>query len=227
MSSQPEDFLKSIKAQKAKEVAELKRSGASAMFIRQSLVMPLPPSFHDSLRVPKRRFAIIGEVKRSSPSVGAINLELDPATQAAAYEAAGLSAVSVLTDQTHFGGSPQDMLAAAQTTTLPVLCKDFIIDPVQVYRARAFGASAVLLICALLDDDQLWALVQLTRKLSLDPFVETHSADEIERALALGVRVIGVNARNLKTLKVDLNTTRRLNFTPRVIPWKSPLEMVR
>ena len=204
------DFLKKIRDVKVAEVAALKKSGAHAVFKRQAMLLPLPPSFHDALRVPRHNYAVIGEIKRSSPSVGTINSDLDAGTQAKAYEEAGISAVSVLTESTFFNGSPADLLAAAQATQLPVLCKDFIIDPIQIYRARAFGASAVLLICAMLDDDHLRALVRVARQLSLDPVVETHSAEEIERALAVEARIVGVNARDLDSLEVDLAVPRRL-----------------
>lgn len=204
------DFLKRVLKAKISEVGELKRSGAHSVFKRQALLLPLPPSFHDALRVPRHNHAIIGEIKRASPSAGDINPDIDAGKQAKKYEDLGLSAVSVLTDETFFKGSCQDLLAAAQSTRLPVLCKDFIIDPIQIYRARAFGASAVLLLCALLDDDQLRALVRVARELSIDAFVETHSAEEIDRALRTGVSVIGVNARDLNTLEVDLSIPRRL-----------------
>ncbi|MCA9564872.1 MAG: indole-3-glycerol phosphate synthase TrpC [Myxococcales bacterium] len=204
------DFLEQVLEVKKREVEELKRSGVHAQFKRQALLMPLPPSFHDALRVPRHRYAVIGEIKRASPSAGDINPGLDAAAQAKAYEDVGLSAISVLTEREFFKGQPQDLLAAAQTSILPVLCKDFIIDPVQIYQARAFGASAVLLISTLLDDTSLRLLIREAHKLSLDPFVETHTAEEIERALDFGARVIGINSRNLRTLKVDISIPKRL-----------------
>ena len=203
-------FLTDVLEVKKREVADLKRSGAQAVLKRQALSFPLPPSFHDALRVPRHNFAVIGEVKRKSPSAGAINEDLDAGAQAKAYEEHGLSAVSVLTDKTFFGGAPQDLLAAAQSTCLPVLCKDFIIDPIQIYQARAFGASAVLLICRLLGDDHLRGLIRVARELSLDVLAEAHNATDIDRAVRSGVRIVGVNARDLDTLEVDVATTRRL-----------------
>lgn len=204
------DFLDRVLAKKREEVDALKRAGALGTFKRTASAMPLPPSFHDALRVPRAAYAVIGEIKRASPSAGAINDELDAAEQARTYEAIGVSAVSVLTDETWFRGSPRDLLAAAQATALPVLCKDFVIDPVQIYQARAFGASAVLLICELLSDDELDALVRVAQLLSLDAVVEAHSADQLERALATRARVIGINARDLRTLEVDTRIPMRL-----------------
>lgn len=203
-------FLDEVIKVKQDEVASLKRSGAHGAFKRQALTMPLPPSFHDALRVPRAEFAIIGEIKRASPSKGTIRADIDATAQATLYEQVGLSAISVLTDQKWFNGSHHDMLAAAQATPLPVLCKDFIIDPVQVYQARAFGASAVLLISELLDDDRLRGLIHVARELSIDPFVEAHSAEHVEKAVKSGARVIGINARDLQTFEVDLNVPRRL-----------------
>jgi len=175
------DFLDKVLATKIDEVRELKRSGAFGTFKRTATAMPLPPSFHDALRVPRARFAVIGEIKRSSPSVGTIRADIDAAEQAKVYEEMGASAVSVLTDATWFGGSHADLLAAAQSTSLPVLCKDFIIDPVQVYQARAFGASAVLLIADLLTDAQLDALIRVTQSLSLD------TSSSLSRSLLRGL----------------------------------------
>lgn len=204
------DFLSQVLTVKTREVEELRRSGALSAFKRTATAMPLPPSFHDALRVPKAAYAVIGEIKRASPSAGDIRADLDAAVQARQYEQMGLSAVSVLTDQTWFKGSPQDLLSAAQATSLPVLCKDFVIDPVQIYQARAYGASAVLLICELLDDNRLDALVRVAHQLSLDPFVEAHSAQNLSRALATKAKVIGINARNLKTLAVNTRVPLRL-----------------
>jgi indole-3-glycerol phosphate synthase len=172
--------------------------------------MPLPPSFHDALRVPRGPYAIIGEIKRASPSAGDLHSDLDAGERARLYEALGLSAVSVLTDATFFKGSPHDLLAAAQATSLPILCKDFIIDPVQIYQARAFGAAAVLLICELLTDQELVTLIRVAQSLSLNSLVEAHSVKTLGRAVRSGARVIGVNARNLKTLSVDHSIAKRL-----------------
>jgi indole-3-glycerol phosphate synthase len=204
------DFLARVLAQKQEEVDALKRAGALGMFKRTASAMPLPPSFHDALRVPRAAFAIIGEIKRASPSAGVIRDDLDAARQARLYEEIGVSAISVLTESTWFHGTPRDLLAAAQATSLPVLCKDFVIDPVQVYQARAFGASAVLLICELLGDEELDALIRVSRLLSLDPVVECHSAEQLERALASRARIIGINARDLRTLEVDPRVPLRL-----------------
>ena len=163
------------------------------------------PSFAAALR--GRGLAVIAEVKRYSPSKGAIRPDLDVATLAAAYEAGGAAAVSVLTEEDHFRGGLHDLRAAAGATRLPLLRKDFIVDPYQVYEARAFGASAVLLIAALLDDAGLRDLVGLARDLGLDVLLEVHDAGEMERALRVEDVVIGVNNRDLRTFEVSLRTS--------------------
>jgi indole-3-glycerol phosphate synthase len=204
------DFLLRVAEVKADEVEDLERRGLAEAFERQAGAMPEPPAFFTSLRRPRRAYAVIGEIKRASPSAGDINVGLDPARQALAYERAGLAAVSVLNDATFFKGSPEHMLAAARATVLPVLCKDFVVAPVQVYRARAFGASAVLLIASLLNQPTLEMLTTLVRNVGLEPLVEVHDEDEVERAMRTDTRVIGVNARNLRTLEIDLEVSRRV-----------------
>lgn len=210
MSGANGDFLLRVAEVKANEVEELERRGLSEAFERQAGAMPEPPAFYSSLRRPQRAYAVIGEVKRASPSSGDINVGLDPASQALAYERAGLAAVSVLNDATFFKGSPEHMLAAARATVLPVLCKDFVVAPVQVYRARAFGASAVLLIASLLNQPTLEMLTTLVRNVGLEPLVEVHDEEEVARAMRTDTRIIGVNARNLRTLEIDLEVSRRV-----------------
>ena len=163
------------------------------------------PSFAAALR--GRGLSVIAEVKRHSPSKGAIRPDLDVATLAAAYEAGGAAAVSVLTEEDHFRGGLHDLRAAAGATRLPLLRKDFIVDPYQVYEARAFGASAILLIAALLDDAGLRDLAALARDLGLDVLLEVHDAGEMERALRVEGVVIGVNNRDLRTFEVSLRTS--------------------
>lgn len=161
-----------------------------------------------SLRGP--RLAVISEVKRSSPSKGALADIADPAELAAQYEAGGASAISVLTERRRFNGTLADLDAVRQRVQLPVLRKDFVVDPYQVYEARAHGADLVLLIVAALDDQPLHELYQLVIDLGMTALVEVHTADETRRAVDLGARLIGVNNRNLKTLDVDLAQFGRL-----------------
>jgi indole-3-glycerol phosphate synthase len=164
--------------------------------------------FAEALQAPG--VSVIAEVKRYSPSKGAIRPDLDPATLAAAYEAGGAAAVSVLTEESHFRGSLADLRTAAGATALPLLRKDFIGDPYQVYEARAFGASAILLIAALLDDRGLRDLAALAQDLGLDVLLEVHDAGEMERALRVDGAILGINNRDLRTFDVSLETSIRL-----------------
>ena len=153
---------------------------------------------------------LIAEVKRASPSKGMLAETFDPVAQALAYEAGGASVISVLTEPHFFLGSLDHLAAVRANVSLPVLRKDFIIDPYQVYEARAVGADAVLLICALLDDATLRDLLALTRDLGMEALVEAHNAQETERAVAADANVIGVNSRDLRTFAVDTNVVRHL-----------------
>jgi indole-3-glycerol phosphate synthase len=153
---------------------------------------------------------IIAEVKRASPSRGALAEIPDPAVLAAAYERGGASAISVLTEERRFGGSLADLEAVRAAVSLPVLRKDFIAEPYQVFEARAAGADLVLLIVAALDQGTLVSLHRLITELGMTPLVETHDADEVERAIDLGADVIGVNARDLSTFALDKDLFGRL-----------------
>jgi indole-3-glycerol phosphate synthase len=166
------------------------------------------PSFQAALRRP--RVAIIAELKRRSPSAGSIREDLDPGERAALYAAHGAAAVSVLTDGPFFGGSMNDLRAAAERCPLPVLCKDFILDEVQILEARAAGASAVLLIVRVLDRTRLRALLGYTADLGLDALVEIHTPTELATALESDAAVIGVNSRDLDTFKVDTEAAWKL-----------------
>ncbi len=164
----------------------------------------LPPArdFASALRDALRSPAVIAEVKRASPSAGRI-ADAHPAERAATYEAAGASAVSVLTEPRHFDGSMADLLAAHLSTSIPVLRKDFLVHPSQVMEARAGGADAVLLIAACLTPLELAAMLEACKDLGIGALVETHADADLEKALASGAEVIGVNARDLETLEVD------------------------
>jgi indole-3-glycerol phosphate synthase len=167
-----------------------------------------PPSFAEALRLPG--VAVIAEVKRFSPSKGPIRPDLDVASLVGAYEAGGAAGISVLTEQDHFGGSLDDLREAVSRTRLPILRKDFIIDEYQVHEARALGASAVLLIAALLDDGTIHRLSGLAADLGLDVLLEVHDGREMARALPVEEAVIGVNNRDLRTFAVSLETSLRL-----------------
>ena len=154
--------------------------------------------------------AVIAEVKRRSPSKGDLNAGLDPAAVAAAYEAGGAAALSVLTDVDHFGGSPEDLAAARAAVAVPVLRKDFTVSEADVVDARLMGADAVLLIVAALDDAELAAFHALAVEVGLDALVEAHDEAEIERALSVGASLIGVNQRDLVTFEVDTDRAVRV-----------------
>nr|MDQ3725949.1 indole-3-glycerol phosphate synthase TrpC [Actinomycetota bacterium] len=155
--------------------------------------------------------SVIAEFKRRSPSAGQIAAEeVDLATQVQAYERGGAAALSVLTDETHFGGSLDDLRAARAACGLPIIRKDFIVDPYQLYEAAVNGADAVLLIVAALGDEALRSLRQEARSIDLDCLVEVHDEEELDRALEAGAEVIGINNRNLDNMSVDIATTYEL-----------------
>ncbi len=154
--------------------------------------------------------AVIAEVKRASPSKGALADIADPAALAAEYEAGGAAAISVLTESRRFSGSLDDLVRVRRAVDIPVLRKDFIVSAYQLFEARAAGADMVLLIVAALTDVELLCLVERAESIGLTPLVEVHTADEVSRAVTAGARIIGVNARNLSTLEVDPATFARL-----------------
>jgi indole-3-glycerol phosphate synthase len=154
--------------------------------------------------------SVIAEHKRRSPSRGPIREDLAPADVARRYEAAGAAAISVLTDEPFFGGSLEHLQEVRGATTLPVLRKDFVVDPFQVWEARAAGADAVLLIVAALRDAELGGLLAVVREAGVDALVEVHDRAELDRALAAGARIVGVNNRDLRTLAVSLATSLEL-----------------
>jgi indole-3-glycerol phosphate synthase len=153
---------------------------------------------------------VIAEIKKASPSKGVLREDFEPVAIAKTYEACGAAAISVLTDSRFFQGSIEYLSAVRSVTTLPILMKDFIIDPYQLYLARACGADAVLLIAAILDRNRLSALIERAASLGLAALVEIHSADELATALAANADIIGINNRDLKTFQVTVDTTRRL-----------------
>src|SRR5436190_14954813 len=161
-------------------------------------------------------FSVIAEVKRRSPSKGTIAPDLDPARLAAAYDAGGAACLSVLTDEEFFGGSAADLTAARAAVAIPVLRKDFTVSAVDVCDARIMGADAILLIVAALDSVELHDLSALAAELGIDALVEVHDEAELERATAIGARLVGVNQRDLVTFSVD--TARAVRLAPLMPP---------
>lgn len=167
-------------------------------------VLDVLPSLQSS------KLSVIAEVKRASPSKGALAEILDPADLAISYQAGGATAVSVLTESRKFGGSLADLAAVRSAVNIPILRKDFMVDEYQIFEARAYGADIILLIVAALSDLQLSEYFALAKSLGMQVLVETHTLDEVERALLLDPKIIGVNARDLTTLKIDLDAFDRL-----------------
>ena len=197
--------LDDILARKRDEVTLLRRPQTRDLLRRRALDAPPARDFAAALRPPGGHIAVIGELKRRSPSKGDLAPDLDPVVTAKAYESGGAAALSVLTDAPFFGGRVDDLTAACDATALPVLRKDFTIDEVQVYESRAIGADAILLIVAALPDDELLTdLHAMGRELGLAVLVEAHDGPEIERALRAGAEILGINNRDLATFKEDL-----------------------
>jgi indole-3-glycerol phosphate synthase len=198
-----ETILDRIIDEKRKEVQKLREE----MFPK--LETKLKRSFIQKLQEAEE-IAIISEFKRASPSKGIINNGVEPAQQAARYEQAGASAISVLTDTTFFKGSFSDLKAVREVVDLPILCKDFMIDSIQIDKAAANGADIILLIVAALDDKTLSELYHYAMSLDLEVLVEVHNQAELEKALTIGAKLIGVNNRDLKTFTVSLEATENL-----------------
>lgn len=178
---------------------------------REAAARTAPPSFRAALRAP--RVALIAEVKRRSPSVGAIREDLEPGERAAIYASHGAAAISVLTDGPHFGGSIADLRTAAARVGVPVLRKDFILDELQIVEARAAGAAAVLLIVRALSDVRLRELLGAARSAGVEALVEVHTAVELGRALDAGAGIVGVNSRDLDTFRIDIESAWALLAT--------------
>ena len=203
-------FLADILARKRDEVAAARRAVPEADLRARARDGAAPRAFEAALSLRGGPARIVAEVKRASPSAGAIRAGLDAPAQARAYAAAGAAAISVLTDGPGFGGSLADLAAVREAVEVPLLRKDFVVDAYQLLEARAHGADAALLIVAALDPDALRRLVEGCRELGLASLVEVHDAPEVEVALRAGARIVGVNNRDLRTFVVDLATSERL-----------------
>jgi indole-3-glycerol phosphate synthase len=212
------DALSRICADTLAEVARRKADASLETLRGRISSAPPPKGFGGALMAATTsgRFGLIAEIKKASPSGGLIRPDFDPPALARAYAAGGATCLSVLTDGPHFQGSPADLRAVRAAVTLPILRKDFILDPWQVYESRLMGADCILLIMAALSDAQALELERLARALDMDVLAEVHDLAELQRALGLQTKLIGVNARNLKTLKTDLDNVVAL--APQVPP---------
>ena len=209
------DILARILDSKRQEVAIARQAVPLATLRQQAESLPPTRDFWNALQAHDRRGTrIIAEIKKASPSAGVIRADFDPLAIAATYASRGAAAISVLTDKPFFQGDLAVLRAVRQHVTLPLLRKDFILDAYQLYEARLYGADAVLLIASALEVPVLTDLAALSRELGLEPFVEVHTAAELEKALSCDCRLIGINNRDLHTFHTDVATT--LDLLPKV-----------
>ena len=209
--AEPRHILERIVWEKDREVAAARDRVSLDQLKRQVADLPATRDFAAALRASCRRPAVIAEVKKASPSKGVIRSDFDPEAIARGYAAGGASCLSVLTDRQFFQGGFDVLVQVRQTVELPLLCKDFILSPYQLYQARAAGADAALLIAAILSDQDLGYLLKVARSLGLAALVEVHDGAEMLRVLAIeGVEMIGINNRNLASFETDLATTEQL-----------------
>ena len=214
--SEPRHILEKIVWEKDREVAAARERVPLEKLKQQVADLPAPRDFSAALRAACRKPAVIAEVKKASPSKGVIQPDFDPVRIAAAYEAGGATCLSVLTDKKFFQGD-FDFISQirASGNSLPILAKEFVVEAYQLYRARAAGADAVLLIAAVLPNEDLRLLLSASRKVGLQVLVEVHTVGELERVLSLGEpalagSMLGINNRDLGTFEVDLDVTRRI-----------------
>jgi indole-3-glycerol phosphate synthase len=227
-SARPPSILRRILEDKAVRLASSKLAVPQSELRRLCLDLPPPRSFRAALQPAwsasntvspaesraagaHKTVAIIAEFKRRSPSRGVIRPHFDLAEIHRAYRRGGADAYSVLTEEDHFGGSVEDLKALRKLATVPLLRKDFLFDPYQIYESRAAGADALLLIAAALEDRRLRELIELSRELALDALVEVHCAAELGRALGCGACIVGINNRDLHSFKVDIAVSLELS----------------
>jgi indole-3-glycerol phosphate synthase len=207
----PRHILEKIVWHKQQEITQMHRNLPLAELQDRVSNAPSPRDFPLALQQSSSQPSLIAEVKKASPSKGVIRTDFDPVEIAQAYERGGAACLSVLTDRKFFQGSFDNLVAIRQRVELPLLCKEFIIDPYQIYLARVAGADAVLLIAAILSNQELQEFLQVIQSLGMNALVEVHTLAELDRVLALsGVRLVGVNNRNLEDFTVDIGTTQQL-----------------
>src|SRR6266568_3766183 len=202
-------FLDHIVTQTVIDLEQRKHELPLEKLQRLAAAQPGPRSLLTALQH-KRQVRLIAEVKRASPSKGLLAPHLDPVALARTYEMYGAAAISVLNEPHFFLGSPDHLMAIKQAVSVPVLRKDFIIDEYQVYEARAWGADAILLICAILDQIQLQRLLKVAHDLNMHCLVEVHTSKEVQRAISAGASIIGINSRDLKTFQIHPELIRDL-----------------
>jgi indole-3-glycerol phosphate synthase len=209
--AKPQNILEEIVWQKEREVDQWREKTPLLELQKKLVDMPPPQDFLAALKSGKSNPAVIAEVKKASPSKGVIREDFDPVAIAQSYEKGGASCLSVLTDAKFFQGSFDNLNLIRPVVDLPLLCKDFVIYPYQMYLARTRGADAVLLIATILSDKDLQYFLKISQKLGMTALVEVHDLAELDRVLKLeGVQLVGINNRDLKTFNVDLNTTAEL-----------------
>jgi indole-3-glycerol phosphate synthase len=209
--AEPQNILEEIVWYKEKEITNLRERLPLEQLKQKVNTIPAPRNFFQALKDSQTQPAVIAEVKKASPSKGIIREDFDPVAIAKSYQQGGASCLSVLTDEKFFQGSFENLAKVRAVVDLPLLCKDFVIYPYQIYLARYHGADAVLLIAAVLSDQDLQYFLKIAKVLGMTALIEVHTLEELDRVLSLeGVNLIGINNRDLQNFTVDLQTTCQL-----------------